>query len=130
MKEKIKEEPTVIKNIFKGVAISFVFTMVCLVIFATILTNTDVPESTIPTIITIVTIISILIGSSISNFKIRRNGIINGGLVGCIYLIIIYTLSGILTGEFGLNVNSMITIVLAILFGIIGGIIGVNKKIK
>ena len=70
--------------------------------------------------------ISILIGSSLANLKIKRKGIINGALIGLIYILIIYILSSIVTGIFGLNSNSIIMIIVSILTGMIGGIIGVN----
>ena len=48
------------KNIFKGVGISLALTMILLLIFSTILTYTNVSESTIKPVIIIVTAISIL----------------------------------------------------------------------
>ena len=48
------------KNIFKGVGISLALTMILLLIFSTILTYTNVSESTIPPVIIIITAISIL----------------------------------------------------------------------
>ena len=76
----------------------------------------------------IITSISILIGSSLGNIKIKKNGLINGGMIGGIYILIIYLISSILNWRFSLNVQSIIMIVVAIVFGILGGIIGVNKK--
>lgn len=43
-------------------------------------------------------------------------------------MILIYLISSILNWQFSLNVQSIIMIVVSILFGILGGIIGVNKK--
>ena len=76
----------------------------------------------------IITAISILIGSSIENTKIKKNGLINGGMIGGCYILIIYLISSFLNWKFSLNVNSIIMIVAAIIFGILGGIIGVNRK--
>lgn len=115
-------------QILKGVGISLLMTLILLIIFATILTYTNVPESTISTVIIIITAISILIGSMISNRCIRKNGLLNGGLVGAIYLIIIYLISSILNGHFSLNLQSIIMIILSFITGILGGIIGVNGK--
>jgi putative membrane protein (TIGR04086 family) len=67
-----------------------------------------------------------LIGSSISTLKIKKNGILNGSMVGLIYISAIYIISSIISTEFSLNINSIIMIASAILSGIIGGIIGVN----
>ena len=62
-------------NIFKGIIISFILTLILLFIFSIILTYTQIPESTIGPVIIIITVISILIGSSISTIKIRKNGL-------------------------------------------------------
>ena len=69
-------------NIAKGVGISLLTTFILLLIFATILTYTQISESVINPVIIIITAISILIGSSIGNIKIRKNGLVNGALIG------------------------------------------------
>ena len=89
---------------------------------------TNIQENVINPVIMILTAISILIGSSIGNAKIRKNGLINGGIIGGAYILIIYLISSILNWRFSLNVQSIIMIVVSIIFGILGGIIGVNKK--
>lgn len=121
-------ENQAIKNIFKGVGIAFVITAIFLFIYACVLTFTNVGENTMNTVIIIITAISILIGSSIGNYKIKKNGLINGGVIGGIYLLIIYLISSILNWSFGLTIESLILIGIGIIFGILGGIIGVNKK--
>ena len=55
----------IIKNLFKGIGISMLFTVSCLLIFSILLTYTNISESTIKPVIIVVTAISILIGSSI-----------------------------------------------------------------
>ena len=114
-------------NIAKGVGISLIATFVLLLIFATILTYTQINESVTNPIIIIITAISILLGSSIGNAKIKKNGLLNGALVGGIYIAIIYLISSILNRKFGLEVQSIIMIIIGIIFGILGGIIGVNS---
>lgn len=115
-------------NILKGVGISLIATVIMLIIFSIILTYTNINENVINPVIMIITAISILIGSSLCNVKIKKNGLINGGMIGAIYILIIYLISSILNWRFSLSVQSLIMIVIAIVFGILGGIIGVNKK--
>lgn len=117
-----------ITNIAKGVGIALLTTFILLLLFAGILTYTDISETIINPVIIMITAISILIGSSIGNRKIKKNGLINGTLIGGIYIVIIYLISSILNWEFRLGLQSIIMIVVGIIFGILGGIIGVNKK--
>lgn len=115
-------------NIFKGVGIAFIITIVLLLIFSAILTFTNINENVINPVIITATGISILVGSSIGNNKIKKNGLLNGALVGAIYILIIYIISSLLNWRFNLNLQSIIMIAVGMVFGMIGGIIGVNKN--
>ena len=121
-------ENRLIKNIFVGVIISFACTILFLLIYSILLTYTNLSENTMNVVITLITAISILIGSSMGNMKIKKNGLINGGIIGGVYLIIIYLISSLLNWKFNLSIESIILILAGIGFGILGGIIGVNKK--
>lgn len=115
-------------RILKGSAIAIVVSLILLMIFAAMLTYTNINENTMPTVIIIVTALSILIGSEISTSKIRKNGILNGAIVGGIYILLLYLISSIVTKNFSLNNYSIIMIATSIIIGGIGGIIGVNRK--
>lgn len=125
--ESLSESGNNIKKIIKGSIISIIITLVGLVIFASLLTYTSIAENTIPAVTIIITIISILIGSSLCMSTVKKNGIINGVLIGLIYISFIYILSSIIEGNFELNLKSIIMIIGAIIAGAIGGIIGVNR---
>ena len=114
--------------IFKGVMISIICTLIFLFIFSVLLTYTNISEKFINPTIIVITAISILIGSSIGNLKVKRRGLLNGSIIGGMYLILIYLISSVLSGSFSLTLESIIMIVSAMIFGMIGGIIGVNKK--
>ena len=122
-KNKIKEFTL---RIGKGVIISILITFILLFIFSILLTFTKIGEDTIKPIVIIISMISVLIGSSISTLKINKKGILNGGVIGIIYIISIYILSSITGGDFSLNVSSLLMIGLSVIAGLIGGIIGVN----
>jgi putative membrane protein (TIGR04086 family) len=104
-----------IKRIIKGSIFSIGITIILLLIFAAILTYTSVSEKTIPIVVLAITGISILIGSQISTIRIRKNGIVNGGLIGLTYIITIYLISSIINGNFNLNIYSGIMIGISIL---------------
>lgn len=112
--------------IAKGYAFSLIISLISLFIYATILVNTNIQENTIKPVVIIITGISILIGSSISSSKIKKNGIINGICVGGLYLSSLYILSSIAFCGFLFNLTSVIMIGIGIILGGIGGIIGVN----
>ena len=117
-------------NILKGFGIAFIITFVFLLILSIVLTYTNVSENIINPTIIIITALSILIGSSIGNIKIKKNGFMNGGMIGGIYIILLYLFSSIFRMEFSLTMQSIIMVMTGIVFGILGGIIGVNISSK
>jgi len=117
-----------IKKIFKGVLISLVVSFVLLAIFAIVLTYTSVSENTIVPVIIVVTGISILVGTILESKKIVKNGIWLGGIIGLVYVLILYIISSLLNADFSINMQSFILILVAIFSGMIGGIIGVNNR--
>lgn len=114
--------------ILKGSLISIIATIVLLMIFAAVLTYSNINENSMPTVIIVVTALCILVGSQITTSKIKRNGIVNGALVGGIYILALYLISSIISKDFSLNIYSIIMMATSVLIGGIGGIIGVNKK--
>lgn len=117
-------------NILKGLEIAFIITFVFLLILSIVLTYTNVSENIINPTIIIITALSILIGSSISNIKIKKNGLINGGIIGGVYIVLLYLFSSVFSMQFSLTIQSIIMIITGIVFGILGGIIGVNISSK
>lgn len=125
MENKLEVNKNMIR-VIKGSIFAIVISLILLLIYASLLAYTDISETTMtPVVITIVGI-SILIGSSISSFKIRKQGMLNGALVGLIYILAIYVLSSILLMGFAIGMNTIIMIAVAMLTGMVGGIIGVN----
>ncbi len=129
----ITEESEFKKNairIIKGSIFAIITSAILLLIFAVLLCYTNLSESTMLPVILVITGISILIGSMISTRKIRKNGILNGGMVGLIYIIILYLISSLFLAGFSLTFNSFIMLIIGIITGMIGGIIGVNTNRK
>lgn len=122
-----KEEKNIIRLI-KGSISSIIISVIFLFVYAIVLTYTTVPESTMPLVITVIIGVSILIGSSISSMQIKKNGFINGGVVGLIYMLFLYISSSMALSGFSINLNTLILIISGIVVGMIGGIIGVNIK--
>lgn len=125
--DETKSSNNLIK-IIKGSIISLVISAILLLIMAIVLTYTNISELIIPTAIIVITAVSILIGSTMSAMHIQKKGIINGAIVGLIYMTILYVLSSVTITGFSINYKTLIMFAAAIIGGIIGGIIGVNIK--
>lgn len=127
--ENTREKNNSMLKIIKGSIISIITTMIFLTIFAVLLTYTKISENTIFPVVLVVSGISILIGSSITTRKLKNKGMINGGLIGLIYILTLYIISSLFTMEFNLNSNSIIMVAVSVITGMLGGIIGINMKI-
>ena len=128
IKEVTKEDNKNILKIIKGTAISMVLTLILLTIYAALLSFTNISENTMVPVVLVITGISILIGSSMSSINIKKQGMLNGGLVGLIYVLFLYILSSVFLIGFEFNGNSVLMIIVGIVTGMIGGIIGVNMN--
>ena len=129
----ITEESELKKNllrIIKGSVFSIILSIILLLIFAMLLCYTNLAESTMVPVVLVITGISILIGGMISTKTIRKNGLLNGGLVGLIYIIILYLVSSLCITGFSLTLNSFIMLLTGTIAGMIGGVIGVNLNKK
>lgn len=116
--------------VFKGWLFAIIFSIVLLTIYALILANTTISESTMMPVLLTITGISILIGGTISSRKMKKNGLIYGGIVGVVYIVSLYLASSISMVGFSLSANSFIMLAVGMITGIIGGIIGVNLSVK
>lgn len=127
MKKIVNNEE--VNPFFTGVKysiLSFAISIIFMLIFAIVLTNTEVSESTINPVIMVITGISILITSFIASKKIRNKGIVCGGIMGASYFILLYILSSIFSMTFSLNMYSIIMMFICIITGMFGGVLGVN----
>ena len=115
-------------RIAKGSTLSIGITLILLFIFALLLTYTNMQENIISPVVIIISAVSVLIGSSISTIKMKKNGLLNGGLVGIVYVLTIYILSSVMGAGFNLNMSATIMLIASIVTGMIGGIIGINLK--
>ena len=125
MENKLKMNKNMIR-VMKGSIFAIVISLVLLLIYASILTHTNVSETTMAPVVITIAGISILIGSSISSFNIKKQGMVNGALVGICYILFIYILSSILLSGFNIDAKAIAMMVVGIIAGMVGGIIGVN----
>lgn len=119
-----------IMAIVKGCLFAMILSIILLTIYALLLANTAISENTMMPVVLTITGISILIGGTISSRKMKKNGLIYGGIVGLVYVLTLYLASSISMVGFSLSVNSFMMLAVGVITGIIGGIIGVNMQTR
>lgn len=117
-------------KIMKGYIISIIVTLILIFTFSIFLTFTNFSESIIEPIVVAITGISIFIGSQITSNQLKKNGLLNGGSIGIIYIATLYIISSLINGSFGLNIYSVVMIIISIVAGMLGGMVGVNIRHK
>ena len=125
MENKLENNKNIVR-IIKGSVTAIIVSLILLLIYATLLSYTNISETTMTPVVITISGVSILIGSTISSLKIKKQGMLNGALVGLIYILFIYILSSILLTGFEINTKSIIMIIVSTVAGMIGGVIGVN----
>ena len=123
-----KEKNKSIVNLIRGTVISILLTLIFLMVYAALLSYTNISEDTMTPVILVITGVCILIGSSISSINLKKQGMINGGLVGLIYVLFLYIISSIFLSGFALTSKTIWMIIIGIVTGMIGGIIGINMR--
>lgn len=113
-------------EIIKSFAITYLFSVFLLIISAIIFTYTKLPESLIKVSVSSITLFGALSSGFLISKKAGSKGILTGAFSGIIYLFILFLIRSFSTNSFAINLNFMLTLILSIICGSIGGIIGVN----
>jgi putative membrane protein (TIGR04086 family) len=129
LKSNLNERLNIVR-ITKGILLSYIITIPLFLIFSFILTYSDFPEKYVSPIVIVVTIASILLAGAFSTRGMKSKGWLNGGLVGFIYIFVLYLFSSIVSSNFGIDKRVLSMFMIGILAGSIGGIIGINLKHK
>lgn len=114
--------------ILKSSALAFALTLALLLIVSILLTYTSLKESRMPLLNTIIMIISITSGSIYLAIKVEVNGWLNGGVVGVLYFLTLVLLNYLFIKPFVFDVYLIIKFFIALITGVIGGMIGINIK--
>lgn len=114
----------------KSLILSILLTFIALLLLSAVLNFTDVSENIISPSIIVISSVCIMIGSFIVSKKIKEKGILNGAILGILYMFVLYIISSIANVSFALNVSSLAMIGIGVIAGIFGGILGVNLNNK
>lgn len=121
-----KTEKVNLLSVLKAVIISYIITIPVFTLLALLITYTSFPDKFILPGVIVTTIVSILIAGTSSSRNLKSNGWLNGGLVGFVYMLILYLLSSIIFKDFSINEHVLAMVAIGVLTGAIGGIIGIN----
>ena len=117
----IKREENMEENNFDGIGIlrlfakifcvEMIFSIIGMFILAIILSKTSVSDSIMGNSIIGISAFSIAFGGFLSSRKLKIKGIICGALQGIIYMLFMYLISSIASGNFVLTIEGIVMIV-------------------
>ena len=114
----------------EGVLRGFIITVVLLLIFAVIMTFTEISERASSIFYLITTILSIMYGSIYAVRKIRKRGWLIGIVVTILYLLVLYTVSVVSGNSAVIGSDRVTRLLLALMVGALSGMIGINLQVN
>lgn len=121
-------ENNMMKIFLKGIVLAFIISLGLTFLLAVVLNFINISDGIIDFIIMFISSFSILITTFIIGRKLKKNGIFIGCILGISYVLVLYIISSIINMNFIITIKFLEIFVMSLIFGIIGGIIGVNLK--
>lgn len=113
--------------IAEGVLRGFIVTLVFMLIFAAVMSFTEVSASVTSVFYMVTTLLSVMYGVIYAVRKIKRRGWLTGAIVSMLYMLILYIVYMIGGRDSSiLNSSTYIRILLALAVGILSGMLGIN----
>lgn len=115
-----------IRPIGQGIIRSFVLTLILLLIYAIITSFVDTNSKFDVVYKVIITALGVMYGAIYATKKINKRGWLVGLVVALLYIVILYFVSVLNGRELALNNFSILRMILALLVGMLSGMLGVN----
>ncbi len=113
-------------QVAKGVGVALAFSLIAVIIFASVLRFTTIPSNAVYPVNQTIKIIAVCIGSLL--FIRGEKGLIKGLLLAGVYTMLSYLTFSSLGGDFSLAWTIFVELALSLLAGGICGVIAVNKQ--
>ena len=126
--KNIINEHANIVSMVKGIGIAYLITIPLFMVFAFFLTYMDFPEKLLSSAVIITTLISIIVAGWTSTCNVRSRGWLNGGIIGFMYMTILFLASSLAYRDYTMNSHVIIMLIIGVVTGSIGGILGINLR--
>lgn len=117
-------------SLLTGLGISYAFTVLVFIVYAILLTYTEVTEKNLPLVVMITVVVSVLIAGFDAAKGAKQKGWLWGMGAGFIYAFIMILIGMCFKPSFSVDAKTIVTLILSLAGGGLGGIIGVNISKK
>lgn len=112
----------------KGMAIAFAITCIFFIAYGLVLTYTNISEQSLPMVALVCTAISSAVAGYDWAKCRKKKGLLMGLAAGLLYTVILFIVTGLASDTFTVGMSKLMTLIVALAGGGIGGILGVNGK--
>ena len=114
--------------LIRGMAIAFAITCIIFIGFGILLTYTDLSEESLPLVSLVTTALSAAAAGYDWAACMKKKGLLWGLAAGAVYAGLLYLITSLAGNSFTLQLSGIMTLIVALAAGGIGGILGVNRK--
>ena len=112
----------------KGMAVAYGITCIFFIAYGLILTYTNISEQSLPMVALICTAISAAVAGYDWAKCRKKRGFMMGLAAGLLYTMILFIVTSLASDTFTVGMSKIMTLIVALAGGGIGGILGVNGK--
>ncbi len=116
-----------VKKLLKSIVMSYILTLIILLIFSVFITYTSLNESLADIIVACATYISTAACGFFAASNTSKKGWLTGSVAGLAYILILFIIA-LLKGNYAVGTATIISLTISALTGAIGGVIGINSK--
>ena len=119
---------TQIKHMITGVLIAYAITAIAFLAFALLVTYTNMSERSLPTVVAVTTLLSVMVAGFDAAKGAPSRGWLWGMAAGLAYVVIMAIIMVTVLPTFAVDGRTLLTTILGIAGGGLGGILGINLK--
>ena len=112
----------------RGMAVAFAITCIIFIGFGILLTYTSLSEGSLPLVSLGCTALSAVAAGYDWAACMQKKGFLWGALAGVVYAVLLYIITSLAGDSFKLELSGIMTMIVAVAAGAVGGILGVNRK--
>ena len=119
---------TQIKHMVTGVLIAYAITAIAFLAYALLVTYTNMSEQSLPMVVAITTLLSVMVAGFDAAKGAPSRGWLWGMAAGFVYVLIMAIVMVTLLPTFSVDGRTLLTILIGIAGGGLGGMLGINLK--
>lgn len=126
--EKKTADGNIALCLVRGMAVAFAITCIIFIGFGILLTYTELTEESLPLVALVCTALSAAAAGYDWAACMQKKGLLWGLAAGAVYTVLLYLITGLASDSFVLHLSGVMTLIVALAGGAVGGILGVNRK--